>query len=138
VPELTDAGQAEAWQDALEQADFPERARSPEEQALAGLLVARGLADYQRALAAWDRARVKGCRVPAPGLPAVLLCQAVAAFGLDGLVGLAQAEEEVVAVAARGLGDGPMLDLGGSPRAAVVAAGDPGSRRSRSPRPRLR
>ncbi len=110
-PDLEDVWQAEAWQAELERTDFPERARSPEEQALAGLLVARGLADYRRALAAWDRARAEGCRAVAPPLPQVLLCRAVAAFGLDGLAVLAQAEE-VVAAAARGLGDGHGLERG--------------------------
>ena len=110
-PDLGDARQAEAWQEELEQTDFPERARSPEEQALAGLLVARGLADYRRALAAEDRARAEGRRVVAPPLPQLLMCQAVTAYGLDGLAALAQAEV-VVAVAARGLGDGCGLDLG--------------------------
>jgi hypothetical protein len=94
-----------------EQTDFPERARSPEEQALAGLLVARGLSDYQRALAAWDRARAEGRRAVAPPLPQALMCQAVVTYGLDGLTALAQAEA-VVAVAARGLGEGGGLDLG--------------------------
>jgi len=112
-PGLGDAWQAGAWQQELEQTDFPERARSPGEQALAGLLVARGLADYQGALAAWDRARAEGRRAGAPPLPQVLLCQAVAAYGLDGLAALAQAEAVVaVAVAARGLDDGGGLDLG--------------------------
>jgi hypothetical protein len=54
-PDLTDAWQAGAWQEELEQTDFPERPRSAEEQALAGLLVARGLSDYLGALAGWDR-----------------------------------------------------------------------------------
>jgi hypothetical protein len=39
------------------------------------------------------------------------MCKAVTAYGLDGLVALAQAEA-VVAVAARGLDDGRGPDLG--------------------------
>ena len=109
-PDLGDAWQAGAWQQELERTDFPERARSPGEQALAGLLVARGLADYQRALAAWDRARAEGRRAVAPPLPQVLMCQAVVTYGLDGLAALAQAE--AVVAAARGLGEGGGLDLG--------------------------
>jgi len=110
-PDLGDAWQAEAWQEELEQTDVPERARSPAEQALAALLVARGLADYLGALAAWDRARAEGRRAVAPPLPQVLMCRAVAAYGLDGLAAVAQAET-VVAVAARGLGDGGGLEPG--------------------------
>jgi hypothetical protein len=123
IPELGDAWQAEAWQQELEQTDFPERAQSSEEKALAGLLVAWGLADYRRALAEWDRARAQGrravapplppvlmCRAVAPPLPPVLMCRAVAAYGLDGLVALAQAE--VALAARRSLDDGRGLDLG--------------------------
>jgi len=79
-PDLDDVWQAGAWLDALEQTDFPECAPSMEEQVLARLLVARGLADYQRALAVWARARAEGRRAVAP-LPQALLCRAVAAFG---------------------------------------------------------
>jgi len=112
ILELGDAWQAEAWQQELEQTDFPERAQSSEEKALAGLLVAWGLADYRRALAEWDRARAQGRRAVAPPLPPVLMCRAMAAYGLDGLVALAQAEEAVALAARRSLDDGRGLDLG--------------------------
>jgi hypothetical protein len=38
MPELADLRVEEAWRAALERTEFPERARSAEEQALAGVL----------------------------------------------------------------------------------------------------
>ncbi len=56
APELADLRVEEAWREALERTEFPERARSVEEQALAEVLVRRGLRDYRQGLAAAERA----------------------------------------------------------------------------------
>ena len=49
VPDLADPRAEEAWQETLARAEFPERARTSEEQALAGVLLRRGLRDYRQA-----------------------------------------------------------------------------------------
>lgn len=84
VPDLGRPTVAEAWLARLERTDFPERARTDGEQALAGRLVERALRDYRRAAVAADRARAEGRR-PAPWAPPeVLLARAVATEGLEG------------------------------------------------------
>src|SRR6266545_4821123 len=48
VPQLGDPLTEEAWRAELERTEFPERARTAEEQALAGVLLRRGLRDYRQ------------------------------------------------------------------------------------------
>jgi len=92
VPELADIGAAEAWRETLECIDSPERARTVEKQALAGVLLRRGLRDYRQGLAVAERAWSEERRtVSAPPLPEVLMGRALATFGLDALVALEQA-----------------------------------------------
>jgi hypothetical protein len=92
VPQLAELRVEEAWRETLERAEFPERARSVEEQALAGVLLRRGLRDYRQGLAAAERAWIEDRRtVPAPPLPEVLMSRALATFGLDALAALEQA-----------------------------------------------
>jgi hypothetical protein len=92
APELADIRMVEAWREALEQTDFPERARTAEEQALAWMLVRRGLRDYRQGVAAAERAWQQERRTLAgPPLPEVLMSCAVATFGLEELVALEQA-----------------------------------------------
>ena len=92
APELADLRVEEAWREALERTEFPERARSVEEQALAEVLVRRGLRDYRQGLAAAERAWFEQRRtVPAPPLPEVLMGRALTTFGLDALAALEQA-----------------------------------------------
>jgi len=92
VPELADIRVAEAWREMLERTEFPERAGSAEEQALAGVLGRRGLRDYREGLAAAERAwHQDRCTLLAPPLPEVLMGRALATFGLDALVALEHA-----------------------------------------------
>ncbi len=92
VPQLVDLGVEEAWREALERMEFPERARSVEEQAMAGVLLRRGLRDYRQGLAAAERAwREERRTVPAPPLPEVLMGRALATFALEELVALERA-----------------------------------------------
>jgi hypothetical protein len=92
VPDLADGRAEQAWRDELARTEFPERARSAEEQALAGVLLRRGLSDYRWGVAAARRAWVEGRRtVPAPKMPEVLMGRALTTFGLDALATLERA-----------------------------------------------
>ncbi len=92
VPQLADPRVEEAWRAALERTEFPERARTVEEQALAGVLLRRGLRDYRQAAATAERAWQQDRRtVPGPPMPEVLMSRALATFGLDALAALEQA-----------------------------------------------
>jgi hypothetical protein len=96
VPDLADVRVAEAWREALQRTEFPERTRSVEEQALAGVLLRRGQRDYRQGLAATERAWRQDRRtVPAPPLPEVLMIRALATFGLEELAALEQAANVV-------------------------------------------
>jgi hypothetical protein len=96
VPDLADPRIEEAWRETLARAEFPERARSSEEQALAGVLLRRGRRDYRQARAAVERAWAEERRtLPAPPMPEVLMGRALATFGLDALVALEQATNVV-------------------------------------------
>ena len=111
VPQLANLGVEEAWRETLERTEFPERARSVEEQALVGVLVRRGLRDYREGLAAADRAWFERRRtVPGPPLPEVLMGRALATFGLDTLAALEQAGN-VVELPRHGLDRGDGLGL---------------------------
>jgi len=92
VPRLADLRVEEAWRETLERTEFPERARSVKEQALAAVLLGRGLRDYRQDLAAAERAWQQERRtLPAPPLPEVLMSRALASFGLEELAALEQA-----------------------------------------------
>jgi hypothetical protein len=92
VPELADPRAEEAWRESLARFEFPERARSAEEQALAGVLLRRALRDYRNARVAAERAWAEDRRrLPAPPMPEVLMGRALATFGLDVLAALEQA-----------------------------------------------
>jgi hypothetical protein len=96
LPDLADAPVEQAWRDELERTEFPERARSAQEQALAGALLRRGLHDYYQGVAAAERAWHQHRRtLPAPPMPEVLMAQAVATFGLDALAALEQASNVI-------------------------------------------
>jgi len=89
VPELADPRAEQVWREALEGSDFPERARSAREQALARVLLRRGLRDYQQAVAAAERAWFQERRsFQAPPMPEVLMSRALATFGLEELAAL--------------------------------------------------
>jgi hypothetical protein len=82
---LPDLGQdltREVWLADLEGTDFPERARTRAEQALAARLVDHALREYRTWAVASDRARAQGRRPPHWVSPEVLLGRAVAAHGL--------------------------------------------------------
>src|SRR6266540_768825 len=92
VPHFANLRVEEAWRETLQRTEFPERAHTPREQALAGVLVRRALRDYRQGLAAAERAWFEERRtVPAPPLPQVLMSRALATFGLDALVALEHA-----------------------------------------------
>jgi hypothetical protein len=92
VPQLADIRVAEAWRAELERTEFPERARTVEEQALAEVLLRRGLRDYRQGLVAAERAWQQDRRtMPAPPLPEVLMARALATFGLEELAALERA-----------------------------------------------
>ncbi len=92
VPQLADVRVEEAWREALERAEFPERARTVEQQILAGVLLRRGLRDYRQGRAVAERAWQQDRRtVPGPPPPEVLMSRALATFGLDALAALEQA-----------------------------------------------
>jgi hypothetical protein len=111
VPELADLRIEEAWRAALERREFPERARSVEEQALAGVLLRRALRDYRQGLAAAEQAWQQDRRtVPGPPMPEVLMGRALATFGLDALAVLEQAAN-VVELPCHGLGRDDGLGL---------------------------
>jgi hypothetical protein len=111
MPELTDMRVEEAWRETLERTEFPERARTSEEQALAGVLLRRGLRDYRQGLAAAERAWQQERRtVPAPPMPEVLMGRALASFGLDALAALEHAGN-VVELPYHGLGRDDGLGL---------------------------
>lgn len=96
APDLADPRTGEAWRATLQRTEFPERARSAEEHALAGVLLRRGLGDYSRARAAVERAWVEERRsLPASPMPEVLMGRALATFGLQALVALEQATNVV-------------------------------------------
>jgi hypothetical protein len=96
VPDLADPRAEEAWRETLARIEFPERARTSEEQALAGVLLRRGLRDYRQARAAVERAWVEDRRrLPASPMPEVLMGRALATFGLEALVALEQATNVV-------------------------------------------
>jgi hypothetical protein len=103
APRLADLRGEEAWRETLERTEFPERARSVEEQALAGVLLRRALRDYHQGLAAAERAWQQDRRtVPAPPLPEVLMSRALASFGLEELAALEQTTN-VIELSHRGL-----------------------------------
>ncbi len=111
VPELADIRVAEAWREALACTDFPERARTVEEQALAEVLVRRALRDYRHGVAAAERAWQQDHRtLRAPPPPEALLGRALATFGLEALAALEHAGN-VVELADRGLDRGDGLGL---------------------------
>jgi hypothetical protein len=96
VPQLDDPQIEQAWRAALDRTEFPERARTLEEQALAGVLLRRGLRDYRHALAAAERAWAEDrCTLPAPPMPEVLMGRALATFGLEALAALEHADNVV-------------------------------------------
>jgi hypothetical protein len=96
VPDLADPRGEEAWRESLARTEFPERARTPEEQALAGVLLRRGLRDYRQARAAVERAWQQERRaLPAPPMPEVLMVRALATFGLEELAALEQASNVI-------------------------------------------
>jgi hypothetical protein len=96
VPDLGDPRTEEAWREALARTEFPERARSSQEQTLAGVLLRRGLRDYHKARAAVERAWVEQRRtLPAPPMPEELMGRALASFGLDALAALEQASNVI-------------------------------------------
>jgi hypothetical protein len=86
VPDLDHDAMAETWRDALGRTEFPERARTAEQQALAGRLVRQAMRDYRDTALAADRARAEGRRPPRWVPPEVLLGCAIAARGLHGTV----------------------------------------------------
>ena len=111
VPQLADLRAEEAWRETLECTEFPQRARTSEEQALAGVLLRRALRDYREGLATAERAWQQDRRtVPAPPMPEVLLGRALVTFGLDALVALEQAGN-VVELPHHGLDRGDGLGL---------------------------
>jgi hypothetical protein len=111
VPELADSQVEEAWRESLQRTEFPERARSVEEQALAGVLLRRGLRDHRQGVAATQRAwREQRRTLPAPPLPEVLMGRALATFDLDALAALEQASN-VIELSDHGLDRGDGLGL---------------------------
>jgi hypothetical protein len=105
VPELADARVEQAWRERLDGIEFPERARSGYEQALAGVLLRRALHDYRQALAAAERAWQQDRRsVPGPPMPEVLMARALATFDLGALVALEQAANVIDLPRDHGLG----------------------------------
>jgi hypothetical protein len=103
APDLADMRVEEAWRDELHRTEFPEHARTGEEQALAEMLLRRGLRDYRQGLAAVERAWVEQRRtLPAPPMPEMLMARALTTFGLDALAALEQADN-VVELPRRGL-----------------------------------
>jgi hypothetical protein len=96
VPDLADVRVEEAWRDDLERTEFPEHAPTAEEQALAEMLLRRGLRDYHQGLAAAERAWIEQRRsLPAPPIPEVLMSRALTTFGLDALAALEQVDNVV-------------------------------------------
>jgi hypothetical protein len=96
VPDLADPRTEQAWREALERAEFPNRAHTPEEQALAGVLLRRGRRDYHKAQATVERAWAESRRrLPAPPMPEVLMSRALATFGLQALAALEQASNVI-------------------------------------------
>jgi hypothetical protein len=92
APELADSRVEEAWRAELERTEFPERARTAQEHALAEVLLRRGLRDYRECRAGAERAWHEQRRtLPAPPMPGVLMSRALATFGLDALAALEQA-----------------------------------------------
>jgi hypothetical protein len=84
VPHLVDLRVEEAWRAELECTDFPERARTPTERALAEVLVRRALRDYRQGVAAVERAWQQDRRTrPGPPLPEVLVGRALATFSQE-------------------------------------------------------
>jgi hypothetical protein len=111
VPALADPCSLQAWEEALACTEFPERARSAEEQALAGVLLRRGLGDYRRAVAAAEQAWVQQRRrVPSPPMPEVLMGRALATFSLEELAALEQVAN-VVELPFHGVGGDDVLGL---------------------------
>src|SRR6266536_1453393 len=111
VPDLADPRIEEAWEEALAWAEFPERGRTPEEQALADVLLRRALRDYRQAQAAVERAWAEDRRtLPAPPMPEVLMGHALATFGLEALAALEHATN-VVELPRHGLNRDDGLDL---------------------------
>ncbi len=111
VPDLADPRIEEAWEEALAWAEFPERGRTPEEQALADVLLRRALRDYRQAQAAVERAWAEDRRtLPAPPMPEVLMGRALATFGLEALAALEHATN-VVELPRHGLNRDDGLDL---------------------------
>jgi hypothetical protein len=111
APRLGDPRTEEAWRETLVHTEFPERARTPEEQALAGALLRRGLRDYHKARAAVERTWVEERRtLTAPPMPEVLMGRALATFSLDALVVLEQATN-VVELPSHGVGRDDGLGL---------------------------
>lgn len=93
VPDLSRPEVSETWLGELERTEFTERARTAQDQELAGRLVERARWDYSQAAVAADRARSQG-RQPARWAPLeVLLARAVAAEGLEGAASLAHDQD---------------------------------------------
>ena len=96
VPDLANPRVEEAWRESLERMRFPECARTPGEQVLAGVLLWRGLREHRQARAAAERAwQQERHTAPAPPMPEVLMARALTTFGLDALVALEQATNVV-------------------------------------------
>jgi hypothetical protein len=96
VPDLADPHAEDAWRETLQRTEFPEGARTSEEQALAGVLLRRGLRDYRQARATVERAWAEERRtLPAPPMPEVLMGRALATFGLQALAALEQASNVI-------------------------------------------
>jgi hypothetical protein len=92
IPDLADPRTEQAWREALERREFPERARTLKEQALVGVLLRRGVGDYCQGVAAVSRAWDQERRIlPAPPPVELLMSRALATFGLEALVALEQA-----------------------------------------------
>jgi hypothetical protein len=84
------------WREALGRTEFPQRARTPEEQAPAGVLLRRGLRDDRQARATVELAWIEERRIlSAPPMPEVLISRALAALGLDALAALEHATNAV-------------------------------------------
>jgi hypothetical protein len=93
VPDLDHPAVSETWRAGLERAEFPERARTAQEQALAGRLVKRAMRDYRQTVVAADRARTARRRPVPWAPPEVLLARSVAAEGLEGAASVAHEQD---------------------------------------------
>lgn len=85
VPDLAQPADAERWRAELDASEFPERARTPAEQALAGRLVEHARGAYTEAVAERDRALGRGERPAAVPPLETLLGRTAATWRLEGL-----------------------------------------------------